>query len=79
MSNTAVVDMLRSGYADMDWFDKNLSRLKKDFNNSFIAVQNKSILDSDKNLDVLMSKLHSKNVDMSTVFIEFVSNVKSIL
>jgi hypothetical protein len=79
MSNLTVLKMLQSGYTDMTWFNENLVELKKEFNNSFVAVQNQSIVGSDKDLNMLMQKLKTKKVDLNTVFIEFVSNVKSIL
>ena len=79
MTRQSVVELLHSGQRDLEWFNNNLSDIKLQFNNSFIAFNNQKVIDSDKNLENLMKKLRSSNVDTSSVFIEFVSNIKTIL
>ena len=79
MSSQNVMEMLHSGQRDVEWFNSNFSRFKREFNNSFIAFHNEQIIDSDKDLEILMKKLENKKVDTSSVFIEFVSSVKTIL
>jgi hypothetical protein len=79
MQSPTVLEMLHSGHEDMVWFNKNESTLIKDFNNYFVAIHNKTVIDSDKNLNTLMKKLKDKKVDVSVVFIEFISDIKSIL
>lgn len=75
----AITEMLLQGHDDLDWFNSNLPRLLKRYNNRFIAFHNQQILESDPNLDRLMTKLKQKEIDTSNVFIKFVSRIKSIL
>jgi len=77
MADTQLVQMLKSGQEDLEWFDSNLNVLLKDFNNMFIAFRNKKVIESDQDLNRLMEKL--KDVDTSNVFVKFVSKVKYIL
>lgn len=77
MADTQLVQMLRSGQEDLEWFDSNLNALLNDFNNMFIAFRNKKVIESDQDLNRLMEKL--KDVDTSNVFVKFVSKVKYIL
>ncbi len=77
MADAQLVQMLKSGQEDLEWFDSNLNALIKDFNNMFIAFRGKRIIESDQDLDRLMEKL--KDVDTSNVFVKFVSKVKYIL
>lgn len=79
MADSTVVQMLVAGRDDMNWFDSNLNSFLLKYNTKFIAFSNKTIIESDANLDSLMNKLDSKGIDTSTVFIKFISNVKSIL
>ena len=79
MSDAQLVQMLKSGQEDLEWFDSNLNALLKEFNNMFIAFMNKKIIESDQDLNKLIGKLKEKNVDTSSVFIKFVSKVKYIL
>lgn len=77
MADMQLVQMLKSGQEDLEWFDSNLNVLLKDFNNMFIAFRNKKVIESDQDLNRLIEKL--KDVDTSNVFVKFVSKVKYIL
>ena len=79
MSDTEIVQMLINGQKDLEWFNTNLERLKSEYNNMFIAFSNQNIIDSDPLLDNLISKLKKKGIDISNLFIEFVSKTKFIL
>ncbi len=79
MTETQIVQMLIKGQNDLQWFDSNLDSLISEYNNQFIAFKDNDVLDSDPDLDNLMSKLHKKKVDTSNIFIRFVSKIKSIL
>lgn len=79
MTEASVVQMLVSGQNDLAWFESNLSRLKSQYNKKFIAFHNKEVIDADTNLDNLMKKLKTKEVDLSSIFIKFVSKIKAIL
>ncbi len=76
---TSIMQMLVNGQNDLSWFESNLESLRLKYNNEFIAFYNKGVIEHDSNLDSLMKKLKSKNIDLSNVFIKFVSKIKSIL
>ena len=79
MSETVIVNILVSGQKDIEWFYSNLDRFKSEYDNMFVAFSNKKIIDSDSVLDNLIDKLKNKGIDISDVFIEFVSKTKFIL
>jgi len=79
MTNNVIIQSLLQGREDVKWFNANSRTLKSEYNNKFIAFHDKKVLDSDKNLDNLMAKLNEKGVNISNVFIKFVSKVKAIL
>lgn len=79
MAEANVLQMLVSGRNDQEWFESNLNSLKSKYNNKFIALHNKKVIDVDTDLDALMEKLSKKNIDTSSVFVKFVSKVKAIL
>lgn len=79
MEEMSVVQMLESGQNDLLWFNSKLNWLISKYNNQFIAFRNEEVIDSDPNLEKLLKRLKLKNIDISNVFIEFVSRIKSIL
>lgn len=79
MSNTKIVNMLLQGQNDLEWFNANLDKLKSKYNNMFVAFENHEIIDADSSLETLMDRLNKKNVDISSMFIEFISDIKFIL
>ena len=79
MESQAITQMIISGSRDLQWFDANLSRLKNEYNNNFIAFHKEKIIDADPNLENLIDKLKSKGVNLSEVLIKFVSKIKAIL
>ncbi len=74
-----ILSMLESGQRDMEWFSSSFGELKDKYNDRFVAFSGKKIIDSDKDVEALLSRLSSKGIDTSKVFIEFISSVKSIL
>ncbi len=79
MENNSVTQMLVLGQKDLEWFESNLNGLKSKFNNKFVAFHNAKVIDSDSDLDSLMEKLKNRNIDLSNVFVKFISKVKYIL
>ena len=78
MNNGNIIEMLVNGQKDLTWFEANINTLRNKFNNKFIAFHDEDVIDADSNLDNLIEKLKNKNIDMSNVFIKFVSKVKAI-
>lgn len=79
MESQAITQMIMSGSKDLQWFDSNLNRLKKEYDNNFIAFHNERIIDADPNLESLIGKLKSRGINLSEVLIKFVSKIKAIL
>lgn len=79
MADTQIVQMLVKGQNDISWFDANFNNLLSEYDEQFIAFKDKKVLDSDPRLNRLMEKLKEKNINVSDVFIEFVSKIKHIL
>ena len=79
MSETEIVNILVSGQKDLEWFCSNLEKFKMEYDNMFVAFANQQIIDFDPILNNLISKLKNKGIDISAVFIEFVSKTKFIL
>ncbi len=76
---TTITQMLINGQNDLYWFESHLESLRLKYNNEFIAFHDKRIIEHDHRLDNLMKRLKDKNIDISHIFIKFVSKVKSIL
>lgn len=74
-----ISQMLVNGQRDLSWFEENINDLRMKYNNEFIAFHSKKILEHDSNLNNLIEKLTKKNINLSDVFIKFVSKVKAIL
>jgi hypothetical protein len=74
-----ITSTLTRAYKDMDWFEANSKEFKKKYNNLFVAFKDKTVLDSDADLDTLLKRLKSRNVEVSSLFIEFVSTINKIL
>ncbi len=58
---------------NFEWFYSNYDGLKKEFSNQFVAVKDKSQIDSDCNLEMLIKRLNLSNCDES-IAIEYVNN-----
>ena len=73
-----IVQMLKAGQDDLRWFDTNFNNLLEKYNEKFIAFRNREVIDFDNDLNGLMSKLESKNIDTSNIIVRFISKIKSI-
>ena len=55
------------------WFYSNYEKLKRDYNDQYVAVKDRKQIDSDFNLDLLLRRLNLYNCDES-IAIEYVNN-----
>ena len=78
MSDSEIIQMLVAGQNDLEWFNSNLNKLKSEYNNMFIAFSNEKIIDADQDVETLIQRLNKKGLDVSSIFIEFVSDIKFI-
>ncbi len=79
MTDVSAVQMLVSARRDLQWYEANREKLISKYNNKFIAFHDNAVIETDTNLESLMNRLKKRGIDTSTVFIEFISKVKSIL
>mgnify|MGYP001620094406 CR=1 FL=1 len=64
---------------DIEWFKENQTELEERYNNNFIAIENEKVINNDKNLDHLLTKLKEIGKDPAEVLIKFVSATVVIL
>ncbi|MEK6963426.1 MAG: DUF5678 domain-containing protein [Nanoarchaeota archaeon] len=74
-----VMNLLRTGWQDSLWMEKNIVFLKQKYDNEFIAVHTEDVLAHDADLDKLLQKVAKKGINPSEVLVEFVSKVPKIL
>ena len=68
------VDTLSDFEANAKWLRKNYDKLKKKFNNEWVAVLDETVLDHDTDLERLVKRLKSKhNKVYNQIAVEFVT------
>jgi hypothetical protein len=58
---------------NFEWFYSNYEQLKKGFCNQYVAVKDKSQIDNDSSLEILLKRLNISDYDQS-IAIEYVDN-----
>jgi hypothetical protein len=58
---------------NFEWFYSNYEQIKKGFCNQYVAVKDKSQIDNDSSLEILLKRLNLYNYDES-IAIEYVNN-----
>ena len=71
--------LLNNSNVALEYFRLHLHKIIEDFNNKFIAIKERNIIDSGETMDILLHKLTKKGEDTSVVVIKFVSKDKFIL
>lgn len=54
------------------WINTNINKLKQEFPDTYIAVYNKKVVQTDKDLSDLKEKIKKMNLDPEKIVIEFV-------
>ncbi len=72
-------ELLLKGQEDIDWYNSHFDELVRTFNNQFVAIEDRGVVEADSNLDILFTKLTEKCIDPAETLIKFVSKVKVIL
>ncbi|MBI4149231.1 hypothetical protein HY491_02185 [Candidatus Woesearchaeota archaeon] len=65
--------------SDFLFFQKEVGKLRKQYLNKFIAVQDSRIIGSASSIEELKQELDKKNVDISQVVVEFVSEEENFM
>jgi len=63
---------------DMEWFLRNYDRLVEKYDDKFVAVYERSVVDCDESLDRLIERI-SDRYPLERVIIEYVSKEKPLL
>jgi hypothetical protein len=67
------LDKLERLADNFKWIHKQHDDLKEKYDNKYVAIKNRKILDKDTNLDSLIKRLNIRNYDES-IAIEFIYN-----
>lgn len=73
MDSKQDLELLNESDISLEYYRKNMERITEDFNNQFIAIKGKNVIDHGKTMDELIKKLSTKEEDSSNLFIVFVS------
>jgi hypothetical protein len=65
------LDKLERLADNFKWIHNQYNNLKEKYNNQYVAIKNRKILDKDTNLDKLVKRLNIRNYDES-IAIEYV-------
>jgi hypothetical protein len=72
------IEKLKQFKKDFDWFQNNYSDLKKKHIGEYVAILNETLIDNDKSLNKLMSRLKKKYEDTNSIVVEHINEKKEI-
>lgn len=78
-AETLVLEELKAGNKDLEWFSKNFSELKKKYPKKFVAIKDQNIVVAASKLDTLIKLLKQKFGNPNDFLIDFVPDDKYIL
>jgi len=78
-AETLVLEELKAGTKDLEWFSKNFSDIKKKYPKKFVAIKDQNIVIAASKLDTLINLLKEKFGNPNDFLIDFVPDDKYIL
>ena len=72
MSDTEVREAILRERRNNEWIQERIAMLRKNYGDSYIAVKDRKIVDSDKDFDALLARI-KKLPDQESVTIEYIS------
>lgn len=78
-AETLVLEELKAGTKDLEWFSKNFSDIKKKYPKKFVAIKDQNIVAAASKLDTLIKHLKEKFGNPNDFLIDFVPDDKYIL
>ena len=72
-------ELILKGQEDIGWYNTHFSELVRKFNEQFIAIESKEVVETASDLDILLKKLKEKGINPVETLIKFVSKAKVIL
>ena len=73
MSPEQDLQLLKNSNESLDFFRKHRNSILDQFNNQFVAIKKKDVIDNGKTMNELIQKLSKKGEEPSKLFIKFVS------
>jgi len=64
---------------DLTWFGKHYNDLIESYNNKFIAIKSKKVLEVDKEFPKLMIKLEKMGESPNEILVKYMSRIERIL
>ena len=74
----AELELLNKTEEDLKWFSRNYNNLVSKFDQQFVAIAEGKVIEADKDLQVVIEKLKTHNLNPSETLIRFVSKIKTI-
>ncbi|NOZ81139.1 MAG: hypothetical protein GXP63_05695 [DPANN group archaeon] len=74
-----LLSILKLRNEDLEWYNQELSNLKNEYHDEFIAINEKKIIDTDSRMEGIIRKLKQKKIDPASVIIKFISKIDAIL
>jgi hypothetical protein len=78
-AETLVLEELKAGTKDLEWFSKNFSDIKKKYPKKFVAIKDQNVVVAASKLDTLIEHLKEKFGNPNDFLIDFVPDDKYIL
>lgn len=78
-AETLILEELKAGNKDLEWFSKNFSELKKKYPKKFVAIKDQNVVVAASKLETLIKLLKEKFGNPNDFLIDFVPDDKYIL
>ena len=78
-AETLILEDLKAGTKDLEWFSKNFSDLKKKYPKKFVAIKDQNVVITANKLETLIKLLKEKFGNPNDFLIDFVPDDKYIL
>lgn len=76
---TLVLEELKAGTKDLEWFSNNFPDIKKKYSKKFVAIKNQNVVASASGLEALIKLLRERFGNPNDFLIDFVPDDKYIL
>ena len=71
-TNAEVLESIRREKANVEWISETVANLRKRYGGRYIAVRDRRVIDSDKSLDDLLSRVRGRE----SVTVEFITELE---
>jgi uncharacterized protein DUF5678 len=63
---------------DLDWLNTRAKIFRKKYGGKYVAIRRRKVLDADKNLKILLTRLRRKGFDMHSLLIKYVRPTEAL-